>query len=109
MQNYYDVVDRNGKPWDMSTIFMKKDIQWVVECCLVRITPKKNECDYGYWEEFNTFWMTISKIRWKNLIEAIDKDENQIQSIIKYLDQETEGGIASICIRSRSPNQKKIT
>lgn len=24
--NYYEAVDRNGKSWDMNTIFMKKDI-----------------------------------------------------------------------------------
>ncbi|GLI81566.1 hypothetical protein PoHVEF18_009951 [Penicillium ochrochloron] len=27
VQNFYDVVDRNGKPWDMKTIFMKKEIK----------------------------------------------------------------------------------
>ncbi|CEJ57625.1 hypothetical protein PMG11_06311 [Penicillium brasilianum] len=27
VQNFYDVVDRNGKPWDMRTIFMKKEIR----------------------------------------------------------------------------------
>ncbi|KAJ5157665.1 Acyl-CoA N-acyltransferase [Penicillium canariense] len=26
VQNFYDVMDRNGKPWDMKTVFMKKDI-----------------------------------------------------------------------------------
>ena len=85
MQNYYDVVDRNGKAWDMSTIFMKKDIQWVVKCCLVRITPKKNGCDYEYREGLLndsledkiktpdwSYWQ-----RWK-LVKS--------KSIIKYLD-----------------------